>query len=84
MRKAFKVIGYVLEITLLIMGGYILLFSDFVEPLKYKYPLGLSSCLIALILAWILSNNKKKKSSWLVFIYMVVLIAIWIILSIKF
>lgn len=81
MKKSIKVIGYILVAGFIIIGGAILLYSDFVEPLKYKYPLGLGACLVALVLAWLLSNNEKRKSSKMVLTYTLVLIVVWIILS---
>lgn len=81
MKKSIKVIGYILVALFVMIGGFILVFSDRVEQLKYKYPLGLGSCLAALALAWILSNSKTKESSKKVFIFVVIFIVAWIVLS---
>ena len=76
-----KVIGYVFTVILLIIGGAIFVYSDFIEPLKYKYPLALGSLLTALILAWLLSGGEKRKASKNIIIFETILIIVWIILS---
>lgn len=81
MKKSTKVIGYILTVLFILIGCTIFFYSDFVQPLKYKYPLGLGACLISLVLAWLLSNKEKKKSSKKVFIYVLVLTVAWIVLS---
>ena len=61
MKKSGRVIGYIFLIFLIIFGGAVFLYSDIVEPLRYKYPLGMGSCLAALALAWLFSNADKRR-----------------------
>ena len=81
MKKSGRVIGYIFLIFLVMTGGAVFLYSDIVEPLQYKYPLGLGACLAALALAWLLSNADKRRASKRVFIYVAILTSVWIILS---
>lgn len=60
-KKIIIVIGYIFIMCFMIIGGVILFHSDFAEPLKHL--LGLGSCLAAMLLAWLLSNDEKRKSS---------------------
>ena len=76
-----KVIGYIFTVVFTIIGSAIFLYSDFVEPLRYKYPLALGAFLVALVLGWLLSGNEKKAASKNIFIYEIILIVVWIILS---
>lgn len=84
LKRYIKIIGYVILIFVFLSGIIIILYSDFISPIKCKYTLASGMFLTAFVIRWLLSNNNGEETNAIYALMILLLICMFFISLILF